>query len=403
MLRGVACLICVLPYQLLQAQTAPPGAHSSQRATIRGSEHPELISEYIVWMFMFSNYVAFARMDAKEVAYSPDRIRSLVEYDLKLPEKDIRTFLDVADRALKRYFELTSSNEDMTEAQLSARRTEAAAAIIAGRDELAFRLPRLSFEVLKKKSFETAKGTEFDVPSSVTTAYSQDSTTIHVQDGRPLAKVIRTLEQRHGVVITYEEAPYLHEDQIADVTAAVARTPPKGGTVMVPRGGAFSFTSGVDANRRHPDLRTVLERLVVEHAGTGYAGAFSVLTTDDVFHIFPRTRRSREGKDEAFSPILGTRISIEQTGNRSALDVVQEIAETVTRNSGMPLVLGTIPWNGLERSKVSIRSDNEAARSVLTRTLAATGARLSWAVYASAQEPATFVLNIHGVPRYDVR
>ena len=69
----------------------------------------------------------------------------------------------------------------------------------------------------------------------------------------------------------------------------------------------------------------------------------------------------------------------------------------------MPLVLGTIPWNGLERSKVNIRSDNEAARSVLTRTLAATGARLSWAVYASAHEPATFVLNIHGVPRYDVR
>ena len=52
---------------------------------------------------MFTNYVAFARMDAKEVAYSPDRIRSLVEYDLKLPERDIRTFLDVADRALKRY------------------------------------------------------------------------------------------------------------------------------------------------------------------------------------------------------------------------------------------------------------------------------------------------------------
>ena len=167
MLVAVACLISVFPNPLLQGQTAPPGSQPPPRVTIRGSEHPELIPESMVWMFMFNNYVTFARMDAKEAAYSPDRIRSLVKHDLKLPERDVRTFLDVADRALKRYFELTTSNADMTEAQVSARRTEAAAAIIAGRDELASRLPRRSFDVLKKKAVETAKRTEFD--ASVTT------------------------------------------------------------------------------------------------------------------------------------------------------------------------------------------------------------------------------------------
>ena len=92
-----------------------------------------------------------------------------------------------------------------------------------------------------------------------------------------------------------------------------------------------------------------------------------------------------------------------RTGTRSALDVLEEIAEIVTRRSGSPLVLGTIPLNGLANSKVSIRADNEAARSVLAQTLAATGARLSWAVYASAEEPATFVLNIHGVSPPEAR
>ena len=110
--------------------------------------------------------------------------------------------------------------------------------------------------------------------------YPQEPATIHVQDPRPLAKVVRTLEQRYGVVITYEEAPYTHEAQISDVTAAVARSQPKSGRVVGPRGGAFSFTGGVDAGSAsaRDAIGTRANQFVEEYAGNGLCRCFQRAT-----------------------------------------------------------------------------------------------------------------------------
>ena len=45
--------------------------------------------------------------------------------------------------------------------------------------------------------------------------------TIAVTSPRPLADAIKTLERRHGVVITYEDAPNLSPDLIRDVTEEI--------------------------------------------------------------------------------------------------------------------------------------------------------------------------------------
>src|SRR6266481_1560768 len=46
---------------------------------------------------------------------------------------------------------------------------------------------------------------------------------LSVQDPRPLAKAIETLESRNGWIITYEDPRYVNESEIADVTASVRR------------------------------------------------------------------------------------------------------------------------------------------------------------------------------------
>lgn len=235
------------------------------------------------------------------------------------------------------------------------------------------------------------------VPANEQIGHMQEISTVSVHARRPLAAAVRTLEDRHGVVITYEDPPYVHASQIADVTATVARRQlPKGIRVLVPRGGPFEFGyPGSSGSYAHmPDI---LERLVTEYKSSGYAGGFKLLRTGETFHVVPTTRRNRNGNDAAYSAILNTKISISRQG--PALDVLQEIATTLADRTGVAVFLGTVPMGRSLRVNVTISADNEPARSVLVRTLVASGARLSWELYYDPQSSRPqYVLNIHGVP-----
>jgi hypothetical protein len=81
--------------------------------------------------------------------------------------------------------------------------------------------------------------------------------------------------------------------------------------------------------------------------------------------------------------------------------VLNEITATLRRTAGLSVDLGTIPTNALARATISVHATDEPARAVLARTLAATGARLSWALYYGPDTPSYYVLNIHGVPHRD--
>ncbi len=226
----------------------------------------------------------------------------------------------------------------------------------------------------------------------------QEAATISVDDPRPLARAIRTLQDRHGAVITYEDPPYVHHSQIADVTDAVARSPmPKGRRVLVPRGGPLDFAYTLGSRGSSTQMHHVLDRLVDEYETSGYTGRFKVLRSGEHFHVVPIIQRNRNGNDEAYGAILDTEISISRQG--SALDVLTEIAATLTKRTGAAVFLGTVPMGRSMSSIVTISAENEPARSVLVRTLVASGARLSWALYYGPQSsPPRYVLNIHGVP-----
>ena len=228
--------------------------------------------------------------------------------------------------------------------------------------------------------------------------YVQETSTISVDDPRPLAKAIRTLEDRHGITVTYEDPPYLHQSQIADVTDSVARTPMREGKrVLVPRGGPFDFGYIVGSSDPSPQMHEILRRLVADYNTRGYAGRFRVLRSDGYFHVVPTILRNRNGGDEAYGAILNTSITISQQA--PALKVITEVARILTQQTGAAVFVGTVPRGRSMQAVVTISAKNEPARSVLARTLAASGARLSWALYYGPQSsPPRYVLNIHGVP-----
>ena len=218
---------------------------------------------------------------------------------------------------------------------------------------------------------------------------------IRVDEARPLAAVLQELERRHGVVITYEEPPYVNADQIEDVTAKVRRTPaPVGKRVLVPRGGPFEFNYAPTDN-----LLSVLQRLTTEYRGTGYGGTFAVRQSRDAFHVVPVEFRNTLGNDEPYTPILDTRITIAPDPGemRSAYQALNAISAALTRATGITIGPGTVPMNVLMKTKVELRATDEPARSVLLRTLAATGIPLSWRFKCGPEQPPLCMLNIHWV------
>lgn len=150
-----------------QPVTADQGSPSQRvpTITIRGSVHPELIPEHIVWLFFFRNFVNLARLDAVPGEWNETRVQSLGRYELRIPAEQVRIFLQVAEQSVTQYDTLMSTAAlAADEKSRNAGFTDAANAVIAGRDELAFRLPRESFEAVKRRAAVTARRTAIDVP-----------------------------------------------------------------------------------------------------------------------------------------------------------------------------------------------------------------------------------------------
>jgi hypothetical protein len=159
--------LVVVPSAQGLADTGAPQQDPRQTVTIKGSTHPELIPEHIVWLFFFNNFSRLARLDATTDTFNEDRVKSMAKYELRLTIAETLTFLQVADRAVRDYELLMQrAAEEPDEASKNGRFTEAASAIIAARDDLAYKLPRKSFESVKRRAMLSARGISVDLPIS---------------------------------------------------------------------------------------------------------------------------------------------------------------------------------------------------------------------------------------------
>lgn len=211
---------------------------------------------------------------------------------------------------------------------------------------------------------------------------------VTVNRKRPLAEAVRALEQRHGVVITYEDPPYRHSSQLVN-DSLPGRRPS-----FVPRGGPFAFEYVLPPLPSAMAMKPVLTAVVRQYYATGYAGKFDVLQNGDMFHIMPISRRAENGWEEPYDALLSTELSIVASGTEpSAMDALADLAENLRVATGTSVVLGTLPVNLLNSTKVPEWSGHTAARSELTRILTSTGRRLSWRLLYDAK--GLFVLNVH--------
>ena len=142
----------------------------SSPCSVNGAVYPELIPEYFVWEFFFRSRATSALgTESTELAnvstadFHPNGITNIARMDLKVPDQDARTFLEVGLKAVQKADSLRGSlPAQVSHALFRNREIEAAEAILDARDELARRLSVKSFQAVRHRL--PRQNTVFDFP-----------------------------------------------------------------------------------------------------------------------------------------------------------------------------------------------------------------------------------------------
>jgi hypothetical protein len=218
---------------------------------------------------------------------------------------------------------------------------------------------------------------------------------ISVIDPRPLASAVWALEKRFGWTITYEDPPYEFAADIQEVTSSVRKDyDPSKPKVFIPRGGRFTFPVNDNADTSPPS--EVLVALLNSYHASGYPGEFRIISGGKTFHVVPTMSNNARGIPEARRSHLDALVTITER-ERTVFDMVQTILNTVTASGGHRGGIGTVPLNLLAQTKLRGAANNEMARDVLVRTLAATQRNLSWQLFCDPGVEPSCALNVHAV------
>jgi hypothetical protein len=233
----------------------------------------------------------------------------------------------------------------------------------------------------------------FLLTASLANAGTMQST-IAIKDPRPVAKALEELENRYGWQITYEDPPYVHGSDVADVTSLVRKnkSPAEEPKVLIPKGGTLSLTvpsAGWDEN-------SAIEAVLKTYNTTRGGNRFASLSGVRLLHVVPRKMTGPSGKLETVTPILDTIITVAPK-KRSAFELLQEVCDTVSASTKEKVVVGTTPINLMMNETTAIGGSNETARSVLERLVLGIDEPLSWQLF---YDPGLkwYVVNIHVVP-----
>jgi hypothetical protein len=191
-----------------------------------------------------------------------------------------------------------------------------------------------------------------------------------ISDGRPVAKAMEVLSDRHGLVITYEDPQYSFDGDLQDVTAAVSRSPVKPGQkILVPRDRSFELTyslSPATGKLEHPDA--LIRKILDAHLAAGGGSQFELIHQGHVFHVVPGMVKDSNGAWAAARSILDTAITV-PVESRSGAKMVDAICNALSAAAKVRVAIGTAPFNAMANEDVLEGGTNESARDILSRTL----------------------------------
>jgi hypothetical protein len=219
--------------------------------------------------------------------------------------------------------------------------------------------------------------------------------TLAVYDPRPVGAAMTILERRFGVIITYEDAPYIHEADVEDQTSPEWRQAhPNGPRALIPKHGSLEITYQMSPGPiKSDEIQSVIQKLLDTHAEKNNPGRFRLQREGEVFHIIPVQVRNSSGSLVSVESILDTAISFPEQ-ERTVSSTVELITNIVSRVRGIKFGLGSGPTNLMSRTPFRRGANNETARDVLLSALQATNGKLSWRIFYGPGNK-WYVLNVH--------
>jgi hypothetical protein len=195
---------------------------------------------------------------------------------------------------------------------------------------------------------------------------------IVVSDARPVAAAIEEIEKLSGRPITYEDPPFLNKDYMMPMVADTSGDP----RLLVPRGGSLRFTLPPDASA---EQKVAAAQSMVGNYNASHGAATFSVSQDGLTHVVPRQTMDASGRLMPVTPVLDARITV-AAKPRSAMELLGEICQAVSRVSGQPVGIGTVPTNALFQQTIEIGANNEPARQVLEKLIVANRLSLSWSL-----------------------
>jgi hypothetical protein len=236
--------------------------------------------------------------------------------------------------------------------------------------------------------------------AGVVSKAAESTKSLSVDDPRPVAEAVLNLESLYGWAITYEDPRYVHPGELSDVTARARRDlhafpVGKAPKVIIPRGGTLSFNYPVNASSGVPDDPAGVMQRLIESGAAADGSTFRLLQSGGYFHVVPAQVKDENGVLQEQASILDTVISVSQDGD--GREMLEAICNALGIVAGTKVVVGSIPEKLFHQEAAGPGVFNQAARDILTKTLAGTGVALSWRLL---YDPGLkeYVLNIHPIP-----
>ncbi|MCZ2157115.1 MAG: hypothetical protein LC114_25005 [Bryobacterales bacterium] len=198
-----------------------------------------------------------------------------------------------------------------------------------------------------------------------------DQAILIVDAPRPVDSAAITLAQEFGIAVSVEDPRYLFRHDVKDVTAEVSRTPNPPKRVLIPKGGRLEVRFTLNADGLPQDLPGLL-RDIVAAANALLPFAYRVDGDGIRFTLVPARTRDLLGQIGEVTPLMDHRVTI-PAGMRSIAATAALMADALSAQTGLRVsccqgAVAGIPWGMAE---ITFEANNEPARGVLTRLIAA--------------------------------
>lgn len=208
-------------------------------------------------------------------------------------------------------------------------------------------------------------------PEAVRVDRNGDRAVLIVDAPRPVDSAAVTLAQEFGIGLSVEDPPYIFQGDVKEVTSEVSRVPNPPRRVYIPKGGRLEVHFDLNASGLPLDLPGLL-RDIVATANAQLPFAYRIDADGTRFTLVPTQSRDALGQVTQITPLMDRRVTI-PAGTRSIAATAALMADALSAQTGLRVsccqgVVAGIPWGMAE---VTFEANNEPARSVLTRLIAA--------------------------------